>query len=56
MWLAVLSDCVTAGGWLGTNGDIAAAISISQLRRMEMNTFTLVSDTVSVVSGHLQRK
>ena len=30
MWLAVLGDCVAAWGWLGTDGDIAAAISISQ--------------------------
>ena len=30
MWLAVLSDCVAAWVWLGTDGDIAAAIPISQ--------------------------
>ena len=30
MWLAVLGDCVAAWVWLGTDGDIAAAIPISQ--------------------------
>ena len=30
MWLAVLGDCVAAWVWLGTDGDIAAAILISQ--------------------------
>ena len=30
MWLAVLGNCVAAWGWLGMDGDIAAAIPISQ--------------------------